>query len=201
MPVTSKHCRAIIQKLLCPFLAGLALVAQAAPLTGVIGQVEPEYIDSYRNFGTEQGLPQASVNALLQGRDGYLWIGTNGGLARFDGESFKTFLASPGGLLSNRIISLYEDRHGRMWVGTQGGGIALYESGRFHTLDFCGGTCQVNAIRPSADGRTIWAIGPQGVFAFDPETLRHQVHHSVFNTFDLIAPMPDGNVYVSGVGG
>ncbi|MEO6104324.1 MAG: two-component regulator propeller domain-containing protein, partial [Pseudoxanthomonas sp.] len=91
--------------------------------------------------------------------------------------------------------------HGRMWVGTQGGGIALYESGRFHTLDFCGGTCQINAIRPSADGRTVWAIGPQGVFAFDPETLRYQVHHSVFNTFDLIAPMPDGNVYVSGFGG
>lgn len=168
---------------------------------GVTGKVEPVYVDSYRNFGIDQGLPQASVNALLQGRDGYLWIGTNGGLVRFDGDSFKTFGASPGGLVSNRILSLYEDRRGRLWIGTEGAGIALYESGRFRPLDFCGGTCQVNAIRPSADGRKLWVVGPQGVFEFDPETLRYRVRHSTFNAFGFIAPMPDGNVYVSGDGG
>lgn len=191
----------MIRKLLYAILAGLALSAQAAAGTGVIGKAEPVYIDSYRNFGIDEGLPQASVNALLQGRDGYLWIGTNGGLARFDGDSFKTFHASPGGLVSNRILSLYEDRRGRLWVGTEGAGIALYESGRFRPLDFCGGTCQVSAIRPSADGRTLWIVGPQGVFEIDPESLRYRVRHSVFNAFGHIAPMPDGNVYVSGFGG
>lgn len=197
----SNRCRTIVQVLLCVIVAGMALVAKAASGTGVIGTAEPVYIDSYRNFGIDQGLPQASVNALLQGRDGYLWIGTYGGLVRFDGNAFKTFLAKPGGLTSNRILSLHEDRRGRLWIGTEGAGIALYESGRFRSLDVCGRTCQVNAIRPSADGRKLWAVGPQGVFEFDPETLRHRVRHAAFNAFGYIAPMSDGNTYVSGDGG
>jgi ligand-binding sensor domain-containing protein len=188
----------MIRTLLHAILAGLALAAQAAPGTGAIGQAELVYVDSYRNFGIEEGLPQVSVNALLQGRDGYLWIGTFGGLARFDGVSFKAFHASAGGLPSNRILSLYEDRRGRLWIGTQEGGIALYESGRFRSLDVCGGTCQISVIRPSADGRKLWALGPQGVFEFDPETLQSRVRHPVFNAFDFVAPMPDGNVYVAG---
>ncbi|MBP6797692.1 MAG: hypothetical protein KA124_06305 [Luteimonas sp.] len=192
--------RALARTLLSPILAGLAFAAQASAGSG-LGKAEPVYIDSYRHFGTDEGLPQASVNALLQGRDGYLWIGTNGGLVRFDGAAFKTFHASPGGLVSNRILSLHEDRHGRLWVGTEGAGIALYESGRFRPLDVCGGTCQVNAIRPSADARTLWAVGPQGVFELDPETLRHRARHSVFNAFGYVVPMSDGNVYVSGDSG
>ncbi|MFT3898210.1 MAG: two-component regulator propeller domain-containing protein [Thermomonas sp.] len=191
----------MIRKLSCLLLAGLALAAQAAPETDVLGKAEPVHIDSSRNFGIDQGLPQASVNALLQGRDGYLWIGTYGGLVRFDGDSFKTFRTSPGGLVSNRILSLYEDRRGRLWIGTQESGIALYESGRFRPLDFCGGTCQVTAIRPSADGRKLWVLSPQGVFEFDPDTLRYRTRHSVFNAFGYIAPMADGNVYVAGGNG
>lgn len=201
VPVQSNRFRAMARRLLYTFFAGLALAVQAAPVTGVLGKAEPVYIDSYRNFGIDQGLPQASVNALLQGRDGYLWIGTFGGLVRFDGDSFKTFHASPGGLVSNRIMSLYEDRRGRLWIGTEEAGIALYESGRFRSLDVCGGTCQVNAIRASADGRKLWVVGPQGVFEIDPETLQYRVRHSVFNAFGYIEPMPDGNTYVSGDGG
>lgn len=193
--------RARVRRLLSPILAGLALAAQAAPATEVVGKAEPVYVDSYRNFGVDEGLPQASVNALLQGRDGYLWIGTNGGLVRFDGAAFKTFHASPGGLVSNRIMALHEDRRGRLWVGTEGAGIALYESGRFRSLDFCGGTCQVNTIRPSADGRTLWTVGPQGVFEIDPETLQSRARHSVFNAFGYVVPMADGNTYVAGDAG
>lgn len=188
----------MIRKWPYAILAGLAFAAQAAPGAGAAGKAEPVYIDSYRNFGIDDGLPQASVNALLQGRDGYLWIGTYGGLARFDGDSFKTFRISPRGLVSNRILSLHEDRRGRLWIGTQEAGIALYESGRFRPLDFCGGTCQINAIRPSADGRKLWVLSPQGVFEFDPETLRYRVRHSIFNAFGYIAPMPDGSVYAAG---
>lgn len=189
----------MIRKLLYAFLlGGLAFSVQAAPGTEVIGKVEPIYIDSYRNFGIDEGLPQASVNALLQGRDGYLWIGTYGGLARFDGNSFKTFRTSPRGLVSNRILSLHEDRSGRLWIGTQDAGIALYEAGQFHPFDFCGGTCQVTAIRPSVDGRKLWVLSPQGVFEFDPDTLQYRIRHSIFNAFGYIAPMPDGNVYAAG---
>lgn len=193
-----KRCRAMIVKLSCAMLAGLAFAVQASPEAQVLGKAGPIYIDSYRNYGIDQGLPQASVNALLQARDGYLWIGTYGGLVRFDGNTFKTFHTKPGGLLSNRILSLHEDHHGRLWIGTEGGGISLYESGKFRSLDFCGGTCQINAIRPSADGRKLWVVGPQGVFEFDPETLRHRVRDSAFDAFGMVAPVSDGSVYVAG---
>lgn len=194
----SERFSSALLKMLHAMFVGLAFMAQASAETGASGKAEPVYIDSYRNYGIDQGLPQASVNALLQGRDGYLWIGTFGGLVRFDGDAFKTFHASPGGLVSNRILSLHEDHRGRLWIGTEGGGIALYESGRFRPLDFCGGTCQINAIRPSADGRRLWAVGPQGVFEFDPETLRHKVRHAVFDAFGMVVPMSDGYAYVAG---
>src|SRR5271166_2968156 len=75
---------------------------------------------------TEQGLTQNSVNALLQDNEGYLWIGTFGGLARFDGERFRVFdLAGTPGFGSNRILSLYESRSGVLWIGTEGGLIRL----------------------------------------------------------------------------
>lgn len=193
--------RTMARNLACPMVAGLALMGQPAHGADVVGRAAPVYLDSHRSYGIEEGLPQASVNALLQGRDGYLWIGTYGGLVRFDGDSFRTFHAGPGGLPSSRIQSLHEDGHGRLWIGTHGDGIALYESGRFRALDVCGGNCQVNAIRPSADARTLWAVGPQGVFEIDPDSLQSRVRDSSFDAYGSIAPMPDGKVFAAGPAG
>src|SRR5271166_40454 len=75
---------------------------------------------------TEQGLPQNSVNALLQDHEGYLWLGTFGGLVRFDGERFVVFdVANTPGLGENRILSLHESRSGALWVGTMDGLVRL----------------------------------------------------------------------------
>ena len=70
-------------------------------------------------WSERDGLPQGSVQAIIQARDGYLWVGTRDGLARFDGVKFTVFQAenSPG-LESNDIRALYEDRAGRLWIGT-----------------------------------------------------------------------------------
>jgi len=84
------------------------------------------------HWTTDRGLPQNSVNALLETRDGYLWIATFGGLARFDGVRFRVFDGEAGnGLPSSRILSLLEDRAGRLWVGTQDGGVARRDGDRF----------------------------------------------------------------------
>lgn len=85
-------------------------------------------------WNTENGLPQNSVTAILQSRDGYLWIGTFGGLARFDGVKFTVFdTGNSPGLKSNRIITLYEDRAGVLWIGTEQGGLSRYLHGAFTT--------------------------------------------------------------------
>jgi ligand-binding sensor domain-containing protein/signal transduction histidine kinase len=74
----------------------------------------------------EEGLPQSVVLAMIQTRDGYLWLGTLKGLARFDGVHFEKFDESnTPGLNSGRILKLYEDSQTNLWVGTENAGVAL----------------------------------------------------------------------------
>jgi len=81
------------------------------------------------------GLPQGSVQAITQTRDGYLWIGTRDGLARFDGVAFTVFRSETSqGLPSNDIRALKEDRHGRLWVGTFNAGLGCYSNGQFRAF-------------------------------------------------------------------
>jgi len=69
--------------------------------------------------GTEQGLPQSSVNAMSQDQAGYLSLGTFGGLARFDGERFTVFdAANTPNFGGARILALFETRTGVLWIGT-----------------------------------------------------------------------------------
>lgn len=81
---------------------------------------------------SENGLPQNSIQALLQTRDGYLWMGTQEGLVRFNGVEFKVFnKANTPAIRHNDIRALYQDRDGALWVGTFGGGLARYKDGKF----------------------------------------------------------------------
>ncbi|HEY0760721.1 MAG TPA: two-component regulator propeller domain-containing protein [Acidisarcina sp.] len=76
----------------------------------------------HQSWQTENGLPQNTVRAVLQTRDGYLWLATDGGLVRFDGAQFVVFdKQSPAGLRSNAITALLEDRSGALWIGTTDG--------------------------------------------------------------------------------
>lgn len=81
---------------------------------------------------TEDGLPHNAVQAIVQTRDGYLWLGTPGGLARFDGVRFT--LLNQGELKHNNVHALLEDRDGSLWVGTYGGGLYRYDGSRFEVF-------------------------------------------------------------------
>lgn len=113
---------------------------------------------------SEEGLPQNSVMALVQTRDGYLWIGTFGGLARFDGIKFTIFnSANTPALTSNRILALYEDNTGVLWIGTEAGEIVSFRDGQF-TAHAGPGAGQGGSIRAFYKDRTgmIWAGGNNG---------------------------------------
>src|SRR2546421_4482813 len=80
---------------------------------------------------TREGLPQNSVFAVTQTRDGYLWLGTGGGLARFDGLRFKTFDESNTPLLgSAKAVKLFEDSRGNLWIATDTAGLFFSGPGR-----------------------------------------------------------------------
>ena len=94
----------------------------------------PTYPFTVRNWTVDQGLPQNTVNAITQTRDGYLWVGTNGGLARFDGVRFTTFgSGTTPGLPDDHIHSLAEDSAGSLWIATERG-VSRYAAGTFQAL-------------------------------------------------------------------
>ena len=78
------------------------------------------------------GLPINTITSLIQTRDGYLWLGTNDGVVRFDGVRFTVYNAgNTPELPSNRIVSLYEDRAGALWILTEQQHLVRYLRGRF----------------------------------------------------------------------
>jgi ligand-binding sensor domain-containing protein/signal transduction histidine kinase len=110
------------------------------------------------SWSAEDGLPQNTVTCITQTRDGYLWLGTLNGVARFDGIRFVVFGAhNTSELKSNRILALVEDREGGLWIGTEGGGVTRLHLGRFVTLTTWDGLPSniVQGLQEDASGR-IW---------------------------------------------
>ena len=83
---------------------------------------------TFRSWEREQGLPQNVVRALAQTRDGYLWIGSDDGVARFDGVRFVSFGLREG-LRSGPVRTLFEDSRGAFWIGTAGSGLTRWQDG------------------------------------------------------------------------
>ncbi len=78
----------------------------------------------FRHLNTDTGLPSAHIEALVQSRQGFMWIGTWEGLVRYDGYRFVTYqhaIDDPTSLRSDRIFTLFEDQQGMLWVGTDSG--------------------------------------------------------------------------------
>ncbi|MES2017537.1 MAG: diguanylate cyclase [Pseudomonadota bacterium] len=113
-------------------LAGAALLACLPAHALDPGKAFHHYVRN--TWSLQQGLPQISVQAIVQDQQGYLWVGTQAGLARFDGVRFTTYSpdnepAMPGIM----VRSLMADSAGRLWIGTYKG-LAVYENGAFRAV-------------------------------------------------------------------
>ncbi|MFC2141205.1 two-component regulator propeller domain-containing protein, partial [Acidobacteriota bacterium] len=87
-----------------------------------------------RIWNTESGLPSNSVFSIQQTQEGYLWIGTQDGLVRFDGLNFELYTTKNIPQLKDNVIrALYEDRQGTLWIGTTSGGLTRCKEGEFIT--------------------------------------------------------------------
>ena len=111
----------------------------------------------FDSWTTDQGLPQNSVQAILQAQDGYLWLTTFDGLVRFDGVRFTVFnRANTPGIKTNRFTALYEDRDGVLWIGSEHGILTRYDRSTFESFSLDGdGSGVIQGIAGDDSGR-LW---------------------------------------------
>lgn len=152
------------------------------------GRAVTQYIIDAWN--SESGLPTNSIVALLQTGDGYLWLGTEEGLLRFDGVAFTTFDENNTPEITNNFINwLFEDSKKNLWIGVRDGGLVRYNNGVFKHYTKEDGLLHnvVNCIM-EAPGGALW-IGTQGggIFKFldnkfTPFTKRNGLPDDVIRT-------------------
>lgn len=125
-----------------------------------------------RNWTTADGVPHNTVRTVIESRDGYLWMGTANGLARFDGVRFVVFnVANTPGLVSDDIFRLYEDRRGDLWMWTRRG-LARRHEGRFDFLSLTNGgpPAVFWNFAEDSDGQ-LWMRGPDGLARWTGERI------------------------------
>ena len=131
------------------------------------------------SVGPSNGLPSSSVQALATTPDGYLWVGTTGGLCRFDGSTIQRFRATDTeGIGDDRILALHAGSDGVLWIGTSVGGLSRLRDGVFEIIIPSDEIRNVASIT-EIDGR-IWAVGERAYVVEDgrPRQVSLGVHAS-----------------------
>lgn len=149
----SRFCRFAFALLLTLHAVAAAVPALAGkppgvPFSGTWG---------HKVWSSENGLPQNSVHRILQTHDGYLWIATEGGIARFNGIQFTVFnQESEPKFTSNDTCCLAEDRSGALWIGTADG-LLRYAGSTFRRYTTADGlpSAVVLALAPTGDGSVL----------------------------------------------
>jgi ligand-binding sensor domain-containing protein len=151
-----------------------------------------------------QGLAQDSVLSMIQTRDGYIWIGTRGGLSRFDGVRFTNFDdRDRDQLRETEVWALAETADGSLWIGTFGGGVSRLKDGRFTVYTTADGLVDDTIRAMASDGRGGVFIGTErGISHWSGGRFRN------YGTADGLAKSTvvslyldsDGTLWISGSG-
>lgn len=143
----------------------------------------------------------------MQDRQGFLWIGTEDGLNRFDGYTFKVYKSRPfdsTSLSHNTVLALLCDSRGLLWVGTVGGGVSRYDPATDTFTQFLSEPSNpstldhnnVNSLYEDRKGR-IWVTTSTGLNQYDPSTGRFtRFHHPVATILFSMAEDQDGYLWI-----
>ena len=127
----------------------------------------------YRAWQTEDGLPDNSISGIVQSPDGYLWIGTNAGLIRFNGHEFSALaLRDIPNLPSRQVRTLSMDRQGGLWLGMERGPVIGIQPDSFRIIGHPEGLPdkRVVDIVDDAEGR-IWVVFSTGVVRIEGDKI------------------------------
>ncbi|MBX7183731.1 MAG: diguanylate cyclase [Vicinamibacteria bacterium] len=151
-----------------------ALVLVLATATGALALDPSRQLTQYVQtvWRMENGLPHNTMRAIVQSRDGYIWLGTYGGLVRFDGVRFKVFDNRNSGLRDNEVRTLAEDRDGAIWVGTSSGGLHRLRGETLMPFDKGIPHRTINALTLAGDG-SLYVGSSGGVYQISNGEARH----------------------------
>ena len=193
--------------LLVGLLLFFSLISRAQP---------PQLHNVFEHYSTQNGLSQNDIRCIFQDSFGFIWIGTHGGLNRFDGYNFKTFIRdelNPYSVPSNLISAITEDTLGNLWIGTDDHGLVMLDrkSARFinyfNTSDNPEVLTDNHIISLFVDSRNrIWVVTQNGLNLItlplpdadkelsQPEIKKHFA--SSGNVFHCGLEDPSGNIWI-----
>ena len=124
----------------------------------------------------DSGLPQNSVRGIVQAADGYLWVATLDGIAKFDGIRFTVFNKSnTPGITSNRFVAMAEGDGGDLWMASEDGNLIRYHAGHFERIG------SANGLRPYSVGAMtydhhggVWVDSDDRVYRWSPQSVRFE---------------------------
>ncbi len=140
---------------------------------------------NFKNYNTEQGLPQSQVLSVFQDHKGYMWFGTNsGGAAKFDGNTFSVFNTNTG-LIDNNIFAIVENKNNEIIFGTSKG-VCVYNGTNFKTYSEKDGIKNPLIYSLANDGSVIWIGTQEGVYI---------LNNNKITPFDKYSPLNQSSVY------
>lgn len=125
---------------------------------------------TFYHYGLNEGLSQETIRSILKDKNGFLWLGTQDGLNRFDGTSFTVYKNQKKDSLSisgNFINTMVEDDTNNIWIGTNDNGICIYDSSlnSFKSTSVKKGNC--TSLSKMSDGSIVATVLNQGIYIFE----------------------------------
>ena len=172
--------------------------------------VQPQI--EFTHLRVEDGLSHSWVKLINQDRYGFMWFGTNGGLNKYDGNTFTVYknnLEDKNSINNNTIESIYEDKNGNLWIGTENG-LNLYDrdNDRFiHDIPLS--RKRINGFLELADGRMFMTSHNSGLYLYNPKNdsiisfLPDENDTNSISGFELINLLMDnnGNIWIGAADG
>ncbi|MFG6487900.1 two-component regulator propeller domain-containing protein [Roseateles sp. BYS78W] len=172
----------LLRELRLRFLSAWRLAPGLVLAAGLAAQAAPEPRQdrladiTFQHVSQDQGMPNAIATALAEDGQGFLWIGSPGGLSRWDGYRFRVYQADPqreGSLPDNYVQALHGDARGRLWVGTTSAGLLRHDPATDRFVRYpVGGErglshVSVRQVQDDGDGG-LWVVTDGGLDRLDP---------------------------------
>ncbi len=164
----------VLRHVLLPVLCiplSLSAQKQGAPATLLAG-VKAHNL-GLQSWTTENGLPQSSVHAIYQSHDGYIWIATEGGIARFNGVDFKVFNHDNNPGIASDDVTSFAETNNILWIGTADG-LLQYSSGTFLRFTTAEGlpSNDIRSLIATKDG-ALYVLTGNGLALFKGKAFEH----------------------------